>query len=231
VGLHRFASTLIIGSSMITNPSAKLIIGLTGGIGSGKSTVADLFAKRGATLVDTDLIAHSLTGPQGAAMPAIGDSFGASVIAADGRLDRAAMRALAFSDPQARKRLEAILHPMIRAQSTREIAAATGHYVMLVVPLLVESGNWRARAHRVLVVDCPVERQIERVMQRSQLAREQVLAILAAQATREARLAAADDRIDNGGAPEFLPAQVDALHAIYLQLAAQPGSRAPSVSP
>ncbi len=216
---------------MITNPSTKFIVGLTGGIGSGKSTVADLFAERGATLVDTDLIAHSLTGPQGAAMPAIRESFGASVVAADGRLDRGAMRALAFSDPQARKRLEAILHPMIRAQSVREIAAAAGHYVMLVVPLLVESGNWRERAHRVLVVDCPVECQIERVMQRSQLAREQVLAILAAQATREARLAAADDRIDNGGKPEFLPAQVDALHAIYLQLAAQPGSRPPAVTP
>jgi len=205
----------------MTIPTSRLIIGLTGGIGSGKSTVADRFAALGATLVDTDLIAHGLTGPDGAAMPAIRAAFGAAVIADDGRLDRAAMRALAFSDPAARKRLEAILHPMIREQSQREIEAATGCYVLLVVPLLVESGTWRERAHRLLVVDCPVEVQIERVMRRSQLAREQVLAILAAQATREARLAVADDRIDNGGEPAAIGPQVEALHAIYLALAAQ----------
>lgn len=199
--------------------SSKLIIGLTGGIGSGKSTVADLFAARGATLVDTDLIAHSLTGPAGAAMPAISEAFGETVVAADGRLDRAAMRALAFSDPAARKRLEAILHPLIRQQSQREIGEATGPYVMLVVPLLVESGTWQERAHRVLVVDCPVEVQIERVMRRSQLAREQVLAIIAAQASREQRLAVADDRVDNSTGPDALDAQVDALHRIYLALA------------
>lgn len=162
-------------------------------------------------------------------MPAIRAAFGAAVIADDGRLDRAAMRALAFSDPAARKRLEAILHPMIREQSQREIEAATGCYVMLVVPLLVESGTWRERAHRLLVVDCPVEVQIERVMRRSQLAREQVLAILAAQATREARLAVADDRIDNGGEPAAIDPQVEALHAIYLALAAQaPAARVTS---
>jgi dephospho-CoA kinase len=200
--------------------NSTLIIGLTGGIGSGKSTVADLFAARGATLVDTDLIAHSLTGPGGAAMPAIHEAFGAAVIAADGRLDRPAMRALAFSDPSARKRLEAILHPMIREQSVREVRAANGTYVILVVPLLVESGAWRERAHRVLVVDCPVEVQIERVMRRSALPRDQVLAILAAQATREARLAVADDRIDNASDPSALTPQVNALHALYSRLAA-----------
>ena len=198
----------------------KLIIGLTGGIGSGKSTVADLFAARGATLVDTDLIAHGLTGPDGAAMAAIRAAFGERVIAADGRLDRATMRELAFSDPSARKRLEAILHPMIREQSARAVDAATGCYVVLVVPLLVESGTWRERAHRVLVVDCPVQTQIDRVMRRSALPREQVLAILAAQATREARLAIADDRVDNGGDPSALAPQVEALHALYLGLAA-----------
>ena len=198
----------------------KLIIGLTGGIGSGKSTVADLFAARGATLVDTDLIAHGLTGPDGAAMAAIRAAFGERVIAADGRLDRATMRELAFSDPSARKRLEAILHPMIREQSARAVGAATGCYVVLVVPLLVESGTWRERTHRVLVVDCPVQTQIDRVMRRSALPREQVLAILAAQATREARLAIADDRVDNGGDPSALAPQVEALHALYLGLAA-----------
>ena len=206
--------------------NSTLIIGLTGGIGSGKSTVADLFAARGATLVDTDLIAHALTGPGGAAMPAIREVFGTAVIAADGRLDRPAMRALAFSDPSARKRLEAILHPMIREQSVREVSAATGSYVILVVPLLVESGTWRERAHRVLVVDCPVEVQIERVMRRSALPRDQVLAILAAQATREARLAVADDRIDNALDPSALAPQVDALHALYSRLAASE-ARAP----
>jgi dephospho-CoA kinase len=210
----------------MTRMNSTLIIGLTGGIGSGKSTVADLFAARGATLVDTDLIAHALTGPGGAAMPAIREAFGAAVIAADGRLDRPAMRALAFSDPSARKRLEAILHPMIREQSVREVSAATGSYVILVVPLLVESGTWRERAHRVLVVDCPVEVQIERVMRRSALPRDQVLAILAAQATREARLAVADDRIDNALDPSALAPQVDALHALYSRLAASE-ARAP----
>ena len=130
------------------------------------------------------------------------------------------MRELAFSDPSARKRLEAILHPMIREQSARAVGAAAGCYVVLVVPLLVESGTWRERTHRVLVVDCPVQTQIDRVMRRSALPREQVVAILAAQATREARLAIADDRVDNGGAPSALAPQVEALHALYLGLAA-----------
>ena len=197
----------------------RLIIGLTGGIGSGKSTVADLFAAQGVTLVDTDLIAHQLTGPDGAAMAAIEQAFGRSVIAADGRLDRPAMRALAFSDSGSRKRLEAILHPMIRAESLRQIAAATGCYSMLVVPLMVESGNWRERSHRLLVVDCPAEVQIERVMRRSQLSREAVQAILDVQASREARLQAADDVIDNAGSPDALPGQVAALHKVYLELA------------
>jgi dephospho-CoA kinase len=198
----------------------RLVIGLTGGIGSGKSTVADLFAARGAGLVDTDVIAHALTGPAGAAMSDIESVFGRSVIAPDGRLDRAAMRELAFSDPEARRRLEAILHPMIRQQSIQQIARCEQAYVMLVVPLMVESGNWRERADRLLVVDCPPTTQIERVMQRSGLAREQVQAILNAQASREERLAAADDLIDNSGDPAGLPAQVAALHEVYLKLAA-----------
>lgn len=200
--------------------ASRFIVGLTGGIGSGKSTVADLFAARGVSLVDTDVIAHALTGPQGQAMPAIESTFGRSMLAPDGRLDRAAMRTLVFSDKQARRRLEAILHPMIRAESMRQIAAATGCYAMLVVPLLVESGDWRERAHRLLVVDCPRETQIARVIARSRLGREQVEAILAAQASREARLAAADDVIDNAGGPETLAGQVGALDAIYRQLAA-----------
>jgi dephospho-CoA kinase len=152
-------------------------------------------------------------------MPAIAQSFGAGVIAPDGRLDRAAMRALVFTDPDARARLEAILHPMIRAQAASELEQAKGLYAMLVVPLMVESGTWRERIDRLLVVDCPTEVQIDRVIRRSALSREQVLAIMAAQASREARLNAADDTIDNRDAPETLPAQVDALHAVYRALA------------
>ncbi len=197
----------------------RLVIGLTGGIGSGKTTVANRFAALGVTLVDTDLIAHALTGPGGAAMPAIEQAFGAGVVAPDGRLDRAAMRSLAFGDPAARKRLEAILHPMIRAESERQLKAATSPYAILVVPLLVEGGRPRERAHRVLVVDCLPETQIARVIQRNGLPRDQVLAILAAQASREQRLAAADDIVDNDGPPDGLDARVLALHRHYLALA------------
>ena len=197
------------------------MIGLTGGIGSGKSTVADMLVAHGAALVDTDRIAHSLTEPGGGAIPAIRDAFGERVIAADGRMDRAAMRALAFSDPAVRKRLEGILHPLIRERTQSEIEAAAhagAPYVVVAVPLLVESGNWRGRYDRVLVVDCPPEVQIERVMKRSGLTREQVQAILAAQADRALRLTAADDVVDNGGPPDALAAQVAPLHARYAGL-------------
>ncbi|MGD9943079.1 MAG: dephospho-CoA kinase [Burkholderiaceae bacterium] len=194
------------------------VIGLTGGIGSGKSTVADLFAARGVTLVDADAIAHALTGPGGAAMPALRERFGERVLRADGSLDRDAMRELAFGDPGQRHALEGILHPMIRDESRRQVEQATGAYTMLVVPLLIESGNWRTRVERVLVVDCPVEVQIERVMRRNGLSRERVATIIAAQASREQRLAAADEVVDNGGSPETLPGQVDALHQRYLAM-------------
>ena len=201
------------------SPTGPLLIGLTGGIGSGKTTVANLFAARGVALVDTDLIAHALTGPGGAAMPAITKAFGDSVLAPDGRLDRATMRALVFTNPDARARLEAILHPMIRAQAASELEQAQGLYAMLVVPLMVESGAWLDRLDRLLVVDCPTEVQIDRVMKRSALSREQVLAIMATQASREVRLQAADDTIDNRDTPDALPDQVDALHAVYSALA------------
>lgn len=200
---------------------AVLVVGLTGGIGSGKSTVADMLVARGAALVDTDRIAHELTAPAGAAIEAIRAAFGDDVIAADGSMDRAAMRARAFSDPQARKRLESILHPMIRErtdQGIRDALSVGAPYVVVAVPLLVESGNRAGRFDRVLVVDCPPEVQLERVMRRSALARGQVEAIIAAQATRAQRLAAAHDVVDNGGAPGALAQQVDALHAKYLGL-------------
>ncbi|CAB3779221.1 dephospho-CoA kinase [Paraburkholderia fynbosensis] len=196
------------------------VVGLTGGIGSGKSTVADLFAAHGVSLVDTDLIAHRITAPHGMAMPPIAAEFGPAFVAADGSLERARMRELVFSDEGARKRLEAITHPLIRAQTKREQREAQGPYVIVVVPLLVESGSWKHRVNRVLTVDCSVETQIARVMSRNGFSRDQVLAIIARQATREARLAAADDVIDNDNAPlGTLKAQVDKQHRAYLSLA------------
>ena len=195
-------------------------VGLTGGIGSGKSTVADLFAKRGVTLVDTDVIAHRITAPQGLAMPSIATEFGPSFVAEDGLLDRARLRARVLSDGRARKLLEAITHPLIRAETERQRQQAPGPYVIVVVPLLVESGSWKTRVNRVLAVDCSVETQIARVMRRNAFTREQVLAIIARQATREARLAAADDVIVNDGRPlEELALDVDQLHRTYVSLA------------
>lgn len=197
-------------------------IGLTGGIGSGKSTVADLFAARGVSLVDADVIAHRVTAPRGVAMAQIAAQFGPEFVAEDGSMDRDRMRALVFGDEAARKRLEAITHPLIRLETEQEIRGAHGPYVMVVVPLLVESGTWKARVDRVLTVDCSVETQIGRVMARNGFPREQVLAIMARQATREARLAAADDVIDNDAASlETLAHDVAALHETYLTLATQ----------
>lgn len=196
------------------------IVGLTGGIGSGKSTVADLFARHGAALVDTDVIAHELTGPQGAAMEAIAVAFGKGVLRADGSLDRATMRSLVFADAAARARLEGILHPLIRQHSEARCAAATtSPYVLLVVPLLIESGSYRGRADRILVVDCDEAVQISRVMARSGLAAEEVRAIMATQASRPQRRAAADDLVLNDGGLETLLPQVDGLHQRYLGLA------------
>jgi dephospho-CoA kinase len=194
-------------------------VGLTGGIGSGKSAAADLFAKLGVDVIDTDAIAHELTRRGGGAIAVLRAEFGAQAIAADGSLDRARMRRLAFGDAQARKRLEAILHPLIRTESERRRERSTGRYAILVIPLLIESGVDRSRTARVLVVDCPEALQIERVMRRGGLPEVEVRAILAAQATRERRLAAADDVIDNSGAREALEGQVSRLHEKYLTLA------------
>jgi dephospho-CoA kinase len=195
-------------------------VGLTGGIGSGKSTIADLFATHGVPIVDTDVIAHRVTAPNGSAMPAIEQTFGQGFLAPDGSLDRAKMRALVFSDDTAKARLEAITHPLIRSETERERAAAPGPYVVIVVPLLVESGTWKSRVDRVLVVDCSVETQIARVMRRNGFPRAQVQAIIARQATRAARLAAADDVIVNDNTPlEALAQDVRQLHRRYLALA------------
>jgi dephospho-CoA kinase len=196
-------------------------IGLTGGIGCGKSTVADLFAARGASVIDTDLIAHELTAPHGAAMPALLAEFGQDFATPDGALDRAKMRNLVFSDPTARGRLEAILHPKIRDATAAAAAIASGPYVMCVVPLLIESGTWSERVSRVLVIDCPEELQVQRVMARSNLPKAQVKAIMGAQASREQRLAAADDVILNDDGMDLLAPQVERLHAFYMDNAAK----------
>jgi dephospho-CoA kinase len=194
----------------------RFTVGLTGGIGSGKSTVADLFAARGVSVIDTDQIAHRLTAAGGAAMPAIVAQFGPAFADAGGALDRARMRQLVFADAGAKARLEAILHPRIRAETEAATAAATGCYVMLAIPLLVESGTWRARVSRVLAVDCPETVQLARVMARNHLPEAQVRAIMAAQATREARLAAADDVIVNDAGLDALAPQIARLHQLYL---------------
>ena len=197
-----------------------LAIGLTGGIGSGKSTVADSFALLGVAIVDTDAIAHELTTAQGCAMPEITAVFGACVLRPDGGLDRTAMRRLVFSDASAKNRLEAILHPLIRRESETRCQAVTGApYVLLVVPLLVENDSYRQLVDRVLVVDCDESVQVSRVMARSGLARDEVSAIMAAQASRAERLAMADDLIDNSEDRENLKARIAVLHKQYVALA------------
>ncbi len=197
----------------------KFSIGLTGGIGSGKSFVADLFAQHGASIIDTDLIAHQLTRAGGRAMPAIQEAFGVDYLAADGSLDRAAMRARVFTDESARRQLEGILHPLIASETDAAAQDARGDYLIFVVPLLVESGRWVDRVDRVLVVDCPEALQVERVVQRSQLSAAQVEAIMASQASRQQRLAVADDVILNDGSREPVEAAVARLHASYQVLA------------
>lgn len=197
------------------------VVGLTGGIGSGKSTVADLFAAKGIAVIDTDALAHELTAPDGAAMPALLAAFGPSIADVTGAMDRAAMRRLVFADATARARLEGILHPMIRRISDERCRLAASPYVILAVPLLVESGSYRERCDRIVAVDCPESRQIERVMVRSQLAEEEVRAIVSAQATRQQRLDIADDVVNNDGALTILYGQVDRLHLKYLSLSAE----------
>ncbi|MDM0076748.1 dephospho-CoA kinase [Variovorax sp. J2P1-59] len=173
-------------------------IGLTGGIGSGKSTVATMLVSLGAKLVDTDAIARSVAEPQGAAMPALEAEFGRSILAEDGGLDRARMRSLVFADAQAKKRLEAILHPLIGAECERQAAtAATGQPIVFDVPLLVESRRWRALVDRVLVIDATEETQLRRVLARSGWAADAVRSVIAQQANRAQRRAAADAVIFN----------------------------------
>jgi dephospho-CoA kinase len=194
-------------------------VGLTGGIGSGKTIVAGLFASHGAALVDTDEISRQLTAPDQPAVAAIAERFGQEFVARDGSLDRARMRRLVFDNPSHRKDLEALLHPLIRQESTRRIRDVTAPYVVVVVPLLVESTGYSGIIDRILVVDCDPETQIRRVMRRSGLTRNEVLAIMSSQVSREQRLRAADDIIYNDSDIETLRTQIQALHSKYLGLA------------
>ena len=197
-------------------------VGLTGGIGSGKSTVADCFAAHGVPVIDTDVIARELTAAGGAALDAIRAVFGETVMQTDGTLDRAALRRRVFADADARRQLETILHPRIRRVVEQTLAALTTSYALIVIPLLVETGGYRDLLNRVLVVDCPEDLQIARVMARSGLSRDEVMAILAAQASRAERLAVADDVLVNTASPEVLRAHVAALHRRYQTLANAP---------
>lgn len=196
-------------------------VGLTGGVGSGKSLAARYFALLGAEVIDTDLIARQLTGPSGVAMAAIVEAFGAAMRCPDDSLDRARMRDLVFSEPAARRRLEAILHPLILEAVERKLRAANGRYVVLVVPLLVESGAYGSLVERVLVVDCSEVQQVERAVARDRVTTALVRSIMASQASRSQRLAAADDIIDNQGSKADLQQQVEILHRKYEELASK----------
>ena len=196
-------------------------LGLTGGIGSGKTKVADMLAELGATVIDTDLIAHALTAAGGLAIEPIRAAFGDQAIADTGALDRNYMRERVFDEPGDRKQLEAIIHPLIAQEAQLQAKQASGCYVVFVVPLLVESGRWVDRLDRVCVVDCEPQTQIERVQARSGLSQERIEKILAAQASREQRLACADDVIDNGIHISLgkLKSQVLGLHQRWCNLA------------
>ncbi|MEL4867324.1 dephospho-CoA kinase [Pantoea agglomerans] len=196
------------------------IVALTGGIGSGKSTVADAFARLGITIIDADIIARQVVEPNTPALKAIAEHFGQAIINADGTLNRRQLRECIFSDSAEKVWLNALLHPIIHQETQRQIAAASSPYVLWVVPLLVEN-QLQKKADRVLVIDVSPETQIQRTMMRDHVSREHAEQILAAQATRDQRLAVADDVIDNNGAPDAIASDVARLHAQYLTFAAQ----------
>ncbi|BDG86034.1 MULTISPECIES: dephospho-CoA kinase [Citrobacter] len=195
-------------------------VALTGGIGSGKSTVASAFADLGINVIDADIIARQVVEPGQPALMAIAEHFGSALIAPDGSLQRRMLRERIFASPEEKSWLNALLHPLIQQETRRQFQQATSPYVLWVVPLLVENALYK-QANRVLVVDVTPETQLLRTMQRDDVTREHAEQILAAQATREARLAVADDVIDNNGAPDAIASDVARLHARYLQLASQ----------
>lgn len=198
----------------------KYKVALTGGIGSGKSTVADAFAEQGVNVIDADVIARQVVEPGTPALRAIAEKFGDEMILADGSLNRRLLREHIFASDVDKRWLNGLLHPLIQQETERQMARATSPYVLWVVPLLVENQLYH-KADRVLVIDVPVETQILRTMRRDGVTREHAEQILAAQATRDARLAVADDVIDNNGAPDAIASDVARLHVRYLALAAQ----------
>lgn len=196
-------------------------LGLTGGIGSGKSSVAKFLGQLGAAIVDTDQIAHSITAPQGAAIDAIQKAFGPAFIDPNGSLDRPKMRQLVFSDPKAKQILEDITHPLIRQETIAQAQKAIERlapYIVFVVPLLLESGTWIENLDHIAVVDCPDETRIQRVMQRSGLDRPAILEIMANQASQKERLAIADTVLHNDGDLAALEAETIVLHQKMLDL-------------
>ena len=196
-----------------------LRVGLTGGIATGKSTVAVLFAQLGAAIVDTDVIAREVVAPGEPGLEAVIAHFGTTILTARGELDRAALRRIVFADAERRRALEAILHPLIRARTLRAFERLDAPYALIVVPLLLETG-FAELVDRILVVDCPEAVQHERLMRRDAADAREADAILAAQLDREARLTRADDVIDNGGSLAATRAQVATLHARYVDLGA-----------
>lgn len=211
---------------MADNASSRprLLVGLTGGIASGKSLVGAMFVKLGAALVDTDIVAREVVAPGEPGLAAVTAAFGPAVLLPSGELNRPALRTLVFGDEAKRLKLEAILHPLIRARTRTQLAALTTPYALVAVPLLVET-SFRDLVDRILVVDCPEATQLERLMRRDAIPRAEALAMVRAQVDRATRLKAAHDVIDNGGSPEATRRQVAQLHGRYLELAAQ---RAPS---
>ena len=196
-------------------------VGLTGGIGSGKSAVSDAFARLGVEIVDADTLAHELSAPGAPGLEAIRAAFGDDVLLPSGDLDRAKLRRMVFAESAVRARLEAVLHPLIGAEARRRIGAWRGAYGIVVVPLLLERGGLLPMIDRVLVVDCPEALQLQRVVARSGLPETEVRAIMATQIDRTRRLARADDVLDNAGPPDAIGPQVAALDLRYRQLAAQ----------
>ena len=198
-----------------------LVVGLTGGIAAGKSTATAFFQERGVPVIDADEVARDVVAAGTPGLAAVAAAFGSQILQADGTLDRRRLREVVFADPAERRRLEAILHPLIQAEIRARLQQVRGPYCILAVPLLIESAALRALVHRVLVIDVPVEVQLARLMQRDRMSAEQCQAMLAAQTSRARRLEAADDVVDNATDIVALTHQLESVHARYLELAGQ----------
>ena len=198
-----------------------LVVGLTGGIAAGKSTATAFFQERGVPVIDADEVARDVVAAGTPGLAAVAAAFGSQILQANGTLDRRRLREVVFADPAERHRLEAILHPLIQTEIRARLQQVRGPYCILAVPLLIESAALRALAHRILVIDVPVEVQVARLMQRDGMSTEQCQAMLAAQASRAHRLEAADDVVDNATDVTALQRQLDSVHARYLELAGQ----------